>query len=254
MSTSDLKRKARDILRHSYWWSFLVSLILFLVSGGINLMLPAYKIDPNADFSTYADKIAEMPLPMLMGIVSVVLVCMLISVLLSVFIRAPFIVGHNYFYIKAAENNVRVSNIGRGFQRGYLNCVKTMFLYNLYISLWSLLFIIPGIIKSYEYFMVEYILAENPSIPSGRAFEISKNTMKGQKFNVFVLQLSFTGWILLASLLTMIGLSYIGIYFVMPYYKATLTQMYFRLKEKALAMGYADYSDFSGQSDKNYTI
>ena len=75
-----------------------------------------------------------------------------------------------------------------------------MFLKGLFQGLWSLLFVIPGIIKSYEYRMIPYILSENPNISRKRAFEISKQMMKGNKWDTFVLDLSFIGWQILSGI------------------------------------------------------
>ena len=69
---------------------------------------------------------------------------------------------------------------------------------NLFIALWTLLLIVPGIIKSYEYRMVPYILAENPGMNRKEAFAISKRMMTGKKWATFVLDLSFFGWIFLS--------------------------------------------------------
>lgn len=78
-------------------------------------------------------------------------------------------------------------NLLDGFKSGhYGNVVKTMFFYDLYIALWSLLLVVPGIIKSYEYRMVPYILAENPGMDSKQVFEISKRMMNGQKMETFI--------------------------------------------------------------------
>ena len=68
------------------------------------------------------------------------------------------------------------------------------------IFLWSILLIVPGIIKSYEYYMIPYIIADNPNIKRKRAFEISKQMMKGQKWKTFIFELSFILWNILSSL------------------------------------------------------
>ena len=109
-----------------------------------------------------------------------------------------------------------------------------MFLKGLYETLWSMLFIIPGIIKSYSYWMVPYITAANPNLSASRAFEISKKTMNGNKWRTFVLQLSFIGWDLLAALT--FG---IGYYFLAPYKETTYAELYAALKEKAITSGIA---------------
>lgn len=71
------------------------------------------------------------------------------------------------------------------------------FLRWLYIFLWSLLFVIPGIIASFRYSMAAYILAENPGMTAGEAITRSKEMMVGNKFRLFCLSFSFLGWVLL---------------------------------------------------------
>ena len=102
----------------------------------------------------------------------------------------------------------------------------------LYIFLWALLFIIPGIVKSYEYYMVPYILAENPNISSARAFELSRIMTNGEKWNIFVLELSFMGWQILGMLACCIGT-----YFVLPYMDSTFAELYEAMRAKVFDMG-----------------
>ena len=109
-----------------------------------------------------------------------------------------------------------------------------MFLMNLYITLWSLLFLIPGIIKMYEYLMVPYILADNPGMDRKEAFAISKRMMTGEKWNAFILQLSFLGWIFLS----MFTCGLLGIFYVSPYMEATMAELYAYNKGKAFHEGY----------------
>ena len=100
-----------------------------------------------------------------------------------------------------------------------------MFLRTLYLFLWSLLFVIPGIVMGYAYQMVPYILAENPGMESKEALARSRAMTEGHKWNMFVLDLSFLGWAFL-GLLTF-G---IGILFLMPYVLSTRAELYLRLK------------------------
>ena len=78
--------------------------------------------------------------------------------------------------------------------------MKTMFHTQLSIFLWALLFLIPGIYKQYQYRMVEYILAEHPDMPYKEAMKMSRDMMNGQKWNAFVLDLSFILWEMLGVL------------------------------------------------------
>ena len=113
-------------------------------------------------------------------------------------------------------------------QERWKNVGWIMFLRTLFVSLWSLLFIIPGIIKQYEYMMIPFLLAENPQMNRKEAFEKSRQMMKGNKWAAFVLDLSFIGW----SLLGIITFGLVNIFFAGPYQYLTQSQLYFRLKEQ----------------------
>lgn len=106
---------------------------------------------------------------------------------------------------------------------------KVMFLTGLFTSLWSLLFVIPGIIKALSYSMSMYILAENPDMPALEAINKSKAMMHGHKMELFVLHLSFIGW----GLLVGITFGIAGIY-VIPYMQATLINFYNSIKPAAV--------------------
>lgn len=146
----------------------------------------------------------------LIGIVGAIifafLMAAIIGALISIFVVNVFLVGQCKFFLNV-KDKPDVSDIFYGFAGGrYRNSVKIMFSMNLKIFLWSLLFIVPGIIKTYEYLMIPYLLAENPEISSTEAFAKSKEMMEGYKWFAFTLRLSFIGWFLLGSLLPFIGL------------------------------------------------
>ena len=162
------------------------------------------------------------------------IVCV-IGTLFDIFVINPVRVGGYNFFNRQREGTSRFTNIFGGFAHGhYKASVRNMFLKGLYEALWSMLFIIPGIIKSYSYWMVPYITAANPNLSASRAFEISKKTMNGNKWRTFVLQLSFIGWDLLAALT--FG---VGYYFLAPYKETTYAELYAALKEKAITSGIA---------------
>ena len=158
-----------------------------------------------------------------------------IGTLLDIFVINPVRVGGYNFFNRQREGTSRFTNIFGGFTHGhYKASIRNMFLKGLYETLWSMLFIIPGIIKSYSYWMVPYITAANPNLSASRAFEISKKTMSGNKWRTFVLELSFIGWDLLACLT--FG---IGFYFLAPYKETTYAELYGALKQKAITEGIA---------------
>ncbi len=95
----------------------------------------------------------------------------------------------------------------------------------LYVWLWSLLFVIPGIIKSYSYAMTNYILLDRPELSATDAIEESKKMMEGHKMDLFILDLSFFGWYLLGSLTC--GLLY---FWITPYHMTSHAEFYLELK------------------------
>ena len=113
------------------------------------------------------------------------------------------------------------------YNYGFANAIGViMFLRGLFTALWSLLFIIPGIVKSYEYMMIPYLLAEHPEMTRQEAFAESKRMMDGNKWNAFVLDLSFIGW-------TLLGICTVGIllvFYVEPYIYLTHAELYHALK------------------------
>ena len=95
------------------------------------------------------------------------------------------------------------------------------FLANLYILLWSLLLVIPGIIAAYSYAMTSYVLAENPDLTAREAIARSTELMRGNRFRLFCLQLSFIGWSILAALTMGIGNLWLD-----PYVEAATAAFY----------------------------
>ena len=178
-----------------------------------------------------------------MGIIGVIVVIGIAALVLKLLVFNVLIVGGRRFYTENQIKKASIDSIGFAFKKGrYLNTLITMFLKDLFIFLWSLLLVIPGIIKSYSYFMVEYIMSENPNISRKRAFEISKQTMNGQKWNTFVLDLSFIGWVIL-SLFTC---GILAVFYVNPYIHSTKAQLYLTLRNIALDNGIATSEELCG--------
>ena len=160
-------------------------------------------------------------------IITIVFVVALIIVIpVSVFLINPLEVGTNRFFVQNLKLDANLREICFAFDHNYLNCVKILFFRDLYVFLWSLLFIIPGIIKAYEYRMVPYILGDNPKIDREEAFALSNMLMQGNKGKAFVLDLSFLGWYILNGL----TLGILGIFYVNPYIKQTNAALYLKLK------------------------
>ena len=149
-------------------------------------------------------------------------------ILLDVFLFQMLLVGACRFYVENRDYKAPVSKLLFGFQSGfYGNSVLVMFMKNLFVALWTLLFVIPGIVMSYAYRMVPYILAEQPDIDYREALRISKEMMYGQKWEAFFLDLSFIGWLIVGAVTCGIA----GIFYVKPYVDATNVELYVTLRE-----------------------
>lgn len=166
-------------------------------------------------------------------VIVVVIIVLLIVIPLEIFIVNPLEVGIKRFFVLNLRERPGIKEICYSFDHNYMNCVKTLFFRDLYIFLWSLLFIIPGIIKSYEYRMMPYILGETPDISKEAAFEQSRMMMMGNKWNAFVLDLSFLGWYILNGL----TFGILGIFYVNPYVQQTDAALYQKLKSLCIRQG-----------------
>ncbi len=107
----------------------------------------------------------------------------------------------------------------------------TLILQSVYSFLWTLLLIVPGIIKGLSYSMTVFVLADNPELSNNEAIEKSMTMMDGKKMKLFMLLLSFLGWILLTVFLTF-G---IGMLWVAPYMYQSMAAFYEDLKAEEAA-------------------
>lgn len=178
----------------------------------------------------------QVYLPLISGIGTII-------ALMYLFVGLPLKVGNAHFN-RCVYNGWNTS-VGDMFHRGFSdygrNLGGMLWMY-LFIFLWSLLLIIPGIVKSYAYFAAPYILSEFPAVQPTDAIKLSMRMTKGFKAELFVLDLSFIGWYIL-SLLT---LGLLGILYVNPYYHASKAGYYEVLKANALNTGAVGYWELMG--------
>lgn len=255
----DLKERAKAAIKRNYWWCVLAALILALLTGSgrsgndkdkdkdqNSQPVVSFNIS-ELDFSKedLGDYVAQsvggslysagkMVYALAGGVIGLVLLTIaLLAVAIGLVLKAllfnPLEVGGRKFFM---ENEMeKKDGIGcylDAFKSGYYgNVVVAMFVRDLKIFLWALLFVIPGIIKAYEYRMVPYILAEHPEMSYKEALECSSNMMNGQKMNAFILDLSFIGWEILSGITGGI----VGVFWVNPYVFATDAELYLELSD-----------------------
>lgn len=244
----ELKEDSKSLLRLNYWPFVLVALVhMIAVGSGFRRNNGAraskewythgyYGYD---DYELLNDLVGFL-LPFFGLAVVTAFGMWIIMIALKIFVLGPVEVGCKRYMTMAREVKPQLSEMGFAFKNCYTNIVKTMFLKKLYIFLWSLLFIIPGIVKSYEYRMVPYLLAEYPDMAPAEAFRISREMMTGNKSEAFILDLSFLGW----NLLSTVTLGLVGVFYSAPYQMLTNSALYLTLKRMSPSFGYVQDDNY----------
>ena len=257
----ELKERAKEALKRNYWKIVLVSLIGMLIGGGLGSsgisgggsdirdmasdnVKEHFTEHENDDVDWEGAEAVLDDIQMdirpqdIVAVVFTVIVVLIVAAIvlvigiaLDVLLLNPVQVGINRFMVKSLDDTARIAEVGYTFDHNYKNGVKVMFFKDLYVVLWSLLFIVPGIYKAYQYRMVPYILGENPDMTYQEVLQRSKDMMDGQKWDAFVLDLSFILWHMLGGITC--GLA--EIFYVAPYVNLTDAALYSRLSRKDLA-------------------
>jgi len=263
-----IKKRAKEAIFNNYVRCVIAALILtFLAQGAQGLRLNFSSDEKSATtWETVTQKMAEFDLSGIVGdvqsdvgtiaskvqdflispifagvaIIGAVIAALasVLALLFRIFVSNPLEVGGARFFLtNTDEEKAPVGLLLYAFQQGeYLDVVKVMFCRNLFIVLWSFLFVIPGIIKAYQYRMVPYLLAEDPTLDTRTALEQSREIMQGYKMAAFVYDLSFIGWWILSGITG--GLA--GYFFVGPYKYAADAQLYLDLTMRE----YSNYTNY----------
>ena len=149
------------------------------------------------------------------------------SFLLNFFLLYPLSLGYSVAHKELLQNGdaaITRNTVRLAFSDYVRNAVSILLVY-LSTLLWTLLFIVPGIIKGLAYSLTPFIVKDNPQLSPNQAINLSMKMMKGHKFDLFYLYLSFIGWILLAMLTLGIGLLW-----VIPYMQTSMAAFYLDVK------------------------
>lgn len=170
-----------------------------------------------------------------------------VAIAFSIFIAKPLTVAGKRYFIRARqEDNTKILEIIEVFKKGnWINISIIMFLKSLYNLLWYLT-IIGGIIKAYEYKMIPYILAENPKVDRKKAFKLSKQMMKNNKWKAFLLDASFWGW----NILSIFTFGLLNILYVNAYKSATMAELYIELRKTAIDNKYEFFEQLNDKTLK----
>ncbi len=209
---SDFRRIARDALRGNWRVAILTGFVASLIGANLATSGGGSGSNNSSDSATnnfLSSEILEKFLPILL----IILAMLVIWLIVTIIIGGAGKLGYAKFNLNLIDQKpAAFSDLFSQFNRlGTGFCMN--FLVGLYTFLWTLLFIIPGIVKVYSYSMTPYILAEHPEMTVNEAITESRHIMQGNKGRLFCLQLSFIGWALLCLLpmLILIPLIFLGI-------------------------------------------
>jgi uncharacterized membrane protein len=150
---------------------------------------------------------------------------MLYAGLITVIVTAPLQIGlYKYYILFSKSLNPEFDVLFDGFKESFVKSILLTYLTGIFIFLWLLLLIIPGIIKAFAYAMAPYILAEDPNIGITEALDRSQEMMNGYKMDLFILILSFFGWFLLG--IVTLGIAFI---WVAPYVSLAMAEFYLQV-------------------------
>ena len=228
---AELKMRGNMAFKKNYVSAVVVALLMGIF-GTVSGESSARRVSENSDIYSGNLFHVGMITGLLAGIATVVILIVLVA---KVFVGNLLKMGGYRFFILNQTAQPGIGTLLDGFRSGhYVNIVLTMFLRDLFTALWSLLLVVPGIVKHYEYLMVPYIIAENPAMDYKEAFQISKQMMDGEKMEAFIMDLSFLGWYLLSA----VTCGLLAIFYVNPYVQASFAEMYTFNKQKAYQQGY----------------
>ena len=259
MDRKQLKEAGKSLFKKNYWYSVVVAFLMAFTgtaSTGFNFNFSTdtsgYDSGSVKDFFTggrsdsFFDEIFGggdldaffdefMQEPIFSVIILLLLAAIAIGIVLGYFVFNSFRCGGIRYFLKSRKNQpAEIKEVFENLKdKTNVNIAKVTLSRDIRIFLWMLVFVVPGIVKSYEYWAVDYILAVRPDIDKGEAQRLSKTLMDGNKVDLFVLNLSFIGWGFLASLTG--GL--LNIFYVGPYIQATLVEYFSQIRLEALAMG-----------------
>lgn len=211
VTRAELRARARQGLKSYFLYGLLAFVIFGIITGIVNGIV--------------------FWVCTLLGLIPVIgKIASSIQILATGFFTTVMVIGYSRYVVlsQRAHASAGIGEIFSMFQGGrYIYVAETQFMWYSVIGLWSALFGIPGIMKTYEYFMVPFWLSEYPDKDERELFKRSRQIMTGHKMEAFLLDLSHIGWILLGIIPC--GL---GVPVALMYMNASRTELYFHLQEE----------------------
>ncbi|MBQ4416795.1 MAG: DUF975 family protein [Butyrivibrio sp.] len=235
MDIKEIKQTGKTAFRANYWRCVVVAFLLGILTAGTSAAAGSSAPVPGTDITTQEQEVTDALnsltpdqqlqfVTIILGAVSVILV---ISMLLKIFLSNPLQVGGFRFFRKnVTDPSTGIGVVGEGFGN-YGHTFLTLLLCDIFLALWTMLLVIPGIIKAYSYRLVPYLIKDHPELSATETITRSRELMNGHKMEAFILDLSFIGWYLLG----VITLNLVNIFWTDPYRHSASAAFYLRLTE-----------------------
>ncbi|MCP1122660.1 DUF975 family protein [Bacillus sp. 3103sda1] len=236
---SDFKKAALSSLKGrwglgagaSFLYYVLSSIGMFIIGFPLFFLGFLFSEIMNASASVTGDETLNA-----VGAVSYVLTFAIICIVL---IGVQSIMTYGYFNVTlrlAKKETTTIDDLFEGFRKkNVFKSMKLAVLMGVYVFLWSLLLIVPGIIKGFSYSMAYYIMLDHPEYTASEALKKSQEMMKGHKLDLFILSLSFIGWFILGAIIGVFTFS-IPFLWIYPYYMTTVSHFYLNLVNRDTGM------------------
>ena len=216
MDASQIRLKARDSLKGNYWPAVGVAFVA-AIFGALMVNGGSYSLNIEKRATELFGDLPKIVKTYLMIAAGGAGALSLVNLILGGVIQ----LGYAQYLLKQQDRELNsIKDLFSKFDyfgQGFLQ----LFLRNLYTFLWGLLFLIPGLIKSFAYAMTPFLMAEDPTLTANEAIKLSQEKMRGHKGELFCLGLSFFGWAVLAVLT-----GGIGEIFLNPYINAAYAAFY----------------------------
>jgi uncharacterized membrane protein len=221
MVYSEIRRQARDNLRGHWGQAVIVAMVAGLLGGGITSASSSAGGSAGSSSGTLDLEAFQSLPPEVMHAATTILGVVGILALVGFIIGGTVQLGYSVYLLKQYHRQeTSIGDLFSQFFRFGTGFAQKCFV-NLYTILWTLLFVIPGIVKGFSYAMTPFILADNPNLTANQAITRSRELMDGHKWELFVLSLTFIGWEILGALCFGIGLLW-----VTPYKNAAYAAFY----------------------------
>ena len=223
MDIKEIKRKGKEAFKANYWSSVIVAFVLGLLSMGTTYYSSSNIKGETQELKAQMSNLTPAEVAAVIAVVSgIITLVVVVSLVLKIFLFNPLKVGaYRFFRLNTEDASVGAGTLTEGFG-DYGHTFFTLFLRDLFLVLWTMLLIIPGIVKAYSYMLIPYLIKDDPELSAAETITRSRQLMNGYKWKAFVMDLSFLGWAILGA----ITFNLVNIFWTNPYRENARARFY----------------------------